>query len=165
MKQCYCCLVLIHEIWPGLPRWLSGKESACQYRRCKFNPWVEKIPWSRKRHPTPGFLPEKSQTEELGRLHTVHGAAKNQTRLSTAQHEIWPPFSLLGWNSQLLYPLALRNLGPSQSLVMECSRSCGEDPTFHTSQHSFLVIHLYYSINRSLLNLVHPGALRICVLT
>ena len=43
----------------GLPRWLSGKESACQCRRCGFNPWVWKIPWSRKRQPTPVFLPEK----------------------------------------------------------------------------------------------------------
>ena len=25
-------------------RQLSSKESACQYRRCKFNPWVRKIP-------------------------------------------------------------------------------------------------------------------------
>ena len=33
-----------------LPRWLSGKESACQCRRCRrhgFDPWVEKIPWRR----------------------------------------------------------------------------------------------------------------------
>ena len=32
-------------------RWLSGKESACQYRRhrrLQFNPWVRKIPWRRK---------------------------------------------------------------------------------------------------------------------
>ena len=28
----------------GLPRWLSGKESACHCRRCGFNPWVGKIP-------------------------------------------------------------------------------------------------------------------------
>ena len=31
-----------------LPRWLSGKESACQCRRCKkcgFSPWVRKISW------------------------------------------------------------------------------------------------------------------------
>ena len=28
----------------GLPWWLSGKESACQCRRHKFNPWVRKIP-------------------------------------------------------------------------------------------------------------------------
>ena len=28
----------------GLLRWYSGKESACQHRRCRFDPWVTKIP-------------------------------------------------------------------------------------------------------------------------
>ena len=32
----------------GLPRRLSGTESACQYMRDRFDPWVEKIPWRRK---------------------------------------------------------------------------------------------------------------------
>ena len=44
---------------PGLPRWCSGKESACQCRRCGFSPWVWKILWSRKWHPTPVFLTGK----------------------------------------------------------------------------------------------------------
>ena len=47
----------------GFPRWLSGKESACQYRshrRCRFIPWVGKIPWRRKWQPTPVFLPGQS---------------------------------------------------------------------------------------------------------
>ena len=44
----------------GIPWWLSGKESACQYRRCEFNPWVRKIPWRKKWKPTPLFLPGKS---------------------------------------------------------------------------------------------------------
>ena len=44
----------------GLPRWLSGKESACQCRRCGFHPWVRKIPWRRKWQLTPVFLPGKS---------------------------------------------------------------------------------------------------------
>ena len=43
-----------------LPRWLSGKESACQCRRCRFNPWVRKLPWRRQWQPIPIFLPEKS---------------------------------------------------------------------------------------------------------
>ena len=39
-------------IWSWLftqqfPRWCRGKESACWCRRCRFNPWVGKIPWSR----------------------------------------------------------------------------------------------------------------------
>ena len=44
----------------GLPRWLSGKGSARQCRRHRFDPWVGKIPWSRKWLPTPVFLPRKS---------------------------------------------------------------------------------------------------------
>ena len=44
----------------GLPRWLSGKESACQYRRQGLDPWVWKIPWRRKWQPTPVFLPRAS---------------------------------------------------------------------------------------------------------
>ena len=41
----------------GLPWWLRGKETTCQFRRCGFDPWVGKIPWRRKRQPTPVFLP------------------------------------------------------------------------------------------------------------
>ena len=41
--------------------WLSNKESACQYRKCGFHPWVEKIPWRRKWQPTPVFLSGKSR--------------------------------------------------------------------------------------------------------
>ena len=43
----------------GLPRWLSGKESACHCRKCGrhgFNPWVRKISWGKKWQPTPVFL-------------------------------------------------------------------------------------------------------------
>ena len=31
--------------------WFSSKESACQCRRCRFNPWVEKVPWEGNGHP------------------------------------------------------------------------------------------------------------------
>ena len=37
----------------GFPRWLSGKESACQCRRLRrhgFEPWVRKIPWKRNKN-------------------------------------------------------------------------------------------------------------------
>ena len=45
---------------PGLPWWLSGKESGCQCRRRGFDPWVGKIPWRRAWQPTPVFLPGES---------------------------------------------------------------------------------------------------------
>ena len=44
----------------GLPQWLSGKESACQCRGHRLDPWVRKIPWRRKWELIPVFLPKKS---------------------------------------------------------------------------------------------------------
>ena len=44
----------------SFPGSTTGKGSACQCRRCKrcrFNSWVRKIPWSKKWQPTPVFLP------------------------------------------------------------------------------------------------------------
>ena len=43
----------------GLPWWFRGKESACQHRRCRSNPWVRKIPWRGKWQPTLVLLPGK----------------------------------------------------------------------------------------------------------
>ena len=47
----------------GLPWWLSAKEFTCQCRRHEFYPLVRKIPWKRKRQPTPVFLPGKSHRQ------------------------------------------------------------------------------------------------------
>ena len=44
----------------GLPRWLRGEESACQWRRLGLDPWVGKIPWRRQWQPTPVLLPGES---------------------------------------------------------------------------------------------------------
>ena len=70
---CVCVSVLSRSVpsnslqpcgpYPGFPGGTSGKESACQCRRCKrrgFDPWVGKIPWRRAWQPTPVFLPGKS---------------------------------------------------------------------------------------------------------
>ena len=51
----------------GLSRWLIGKETACQFRRCRrcgFKPRVRKIPWRRKWQLTPVFFPEKSHRQK-----------------------------------------------------------------------------------------------------
>ena len=51
------------SVYMGLTGGSVGKESSCQCRRHKgrgFNPWVRKIPWSRKWRPTLVFLPRKS---------------------------------------------------------------------------------------------------------
>ena len=78
------------------PRWHSGIESACQYRRCKrhsFDPWVRKIPCRRKWKPILAFLPEKSTDRRIWRA-TVHGS-QSQTRLNTyTNSEFTTPWSL-----------------------------------------------------------------------
>ena len=76
-KPCFHCeeqrfwLQKAGLLWPAghihnnrdFPSGSAGNEPVCQCRRCKkrrFNPWVGKIPWSRKRQATPVFLPGKS---------------------------------------------------------------------------------------------------------
>ena len=55
LPRTHVFLILILPPW--LPRWWSGKESACHCRRQEFDPWVGKIPWWRKWQSTPVFLP------------------------------------------------------------------------------------------------------------
>ena len=43
----------------GFPDGSDGKESACDAVEPEFNHWVGNIPWRRKRHLTPVFLPGK----------------------------------------------------------------------------------------------------------
>ena len=64
----------------GLLWWLSGKESACQCRRPELNLGVGKIPWWRKWHPTPVFLPREPGGQRTWWA-IVHGVAKSWTRL------------------------------------------------------------------------------------
>ena len=59
----------------GLPWWLSGKESACQCKRDRFNLGVGTIPWRRKWQPIPVFLPAKSHGQR-SLWAIVHGVAK-----------------------------------------------------------------------------------------
>ena len=53
----YCIYTLIIKY--RLPWCFTGRESACQCRRCRFNPWVRNITWRRKCQPAPVFLPGK----------------------------------------------------------------------------------------------------------
>ena len=47
----------------GFPGGANGKEPTChcrKHKRCRFDPWVRKIPWRRAWQPTPVFLPGES---------------------------------------------------------------------------------------------------------
>ena len=68
----------------GLLWWLSGRESACQCRRCwrwVFDPWVGKTLWSRKWQPTPVF----SWTEKPGGLQSM-GSQRTLNTTKVTEH-------------------------------------------------------------------------------
>ena len=64
----------------GLPWWLSGKDSTCQFKQCTFNFWVRRIPWRKERQHIPRFL--GNSMDRGSWWATVHGTAKIQTRMS-----------------------------------------------------------------------------------
>ena len=50
---------MLHLVVNIFHRCSSSNESACQckrHRKCRFDPWMGKFPWSRKWQPTPIFL-------------------------------------------------------------------------------------------------------------
>ena len=69
----------------GLPWWLSGKESACQCRRCGLDPWVGKIPCKSKWQPTPYSCLENPMDRGAWK-DAVHGFTKSQTHLNDRAH-------------------------------------------------------------------------------
>jgi len=50
-------IMFLKLVSPGLPWWLSGKESACQCGRHRFDPWIGRIPHAtEKLSPVPQLL-------------------------------------------------------------------------------------------------------------
>ena len=73
-----------------LPRWLSGNESTCQYRRRKrreLDPWGGKTPWKRNGNPLQYSGLENSTDRGAWRA-TVHGGAKSWIQLSAHTHTL-----------------------------------------------------------------------------
>ena len=54
------------------------KESACQCRRRRFDPWVEKIPLRRSWQPTPVFLPGESRGQRIHACYSAWGCRVGQ---------------------------------------------------------------------------------------
>ena len=70
----------------GLPWWPSGKQSACQRRRCGFEPWVRKIPWRSKWQPSLVFLPGEFCSERSLVSHSPRGHKELDTAEQLGMH-------------------------------------------------------------------------------
>ena len=69
----------------GFPGGTSGKEPACQFRRCErceLDPWFGKIPWRKAWQHTPVFSPEIPMDRGAWWI-TVHSAAESNTTEAT----------------------------------------------------------------------------------
>lgn len=69
----YMCVYIL--LW-----WFSDKKSTCQCRSWVFNPWVGKIPCSKKWQTTEGFLPGKF----CGQRNFISYSPWGQTRLNNS---------------------------------------------------------------------------------
>ena len=75
--------VFLYHNFPGG----SGDKSVClQCRRHGFDPWVGKIPWSRKWQPTPVFLPEESRGQRSLEGYRPWGRKES----GVTEHSAWP---------------------------------------------------------------------------
>ena len=92
-KRCILLSNHKHLVSVGSPGGINSKVSTCQcrrHKRCRFDPWVRKIPWrrkwqipqKRKWQPTLVFLPwQIPWTEEPGGSQSM-GVTQSQSRLS-----------------------------------------------------------------------------------
>ena len=101
MKGCKTPKIVRDIKKPGLPRWFSAKESTCNAG--EFNPWIEKIPWSRKWQPTPILFLGESHRQRNLVGYSLRGCKKGGHDLATKQKH--KPrirerrFDISGWNN------------------------------------------------------------------
>ena len=132
----------------GLPWWLSDKESACQCRRCGFDPWVGKILWRRNGNPLQYSCLENPMNRGAWWA-IVHGAAKESDAIEQLTTERGYFMSGNGLyisciNNPIIgtyYPnfvegtLRLSNLPPAAYSVSSPSKQTQEMTTSHHLYH------------------------------
>ena len=70
----------------GLPQCLSSKRICLQCgscRKCRFNPWVRKIPWKRAWQLTPVFLPGESHGQRKLKGYVTYSHKESNTTETT----------------------------------------------------------------------------------
>ena len=72
MLSAYYIVIMIIDMnsW-----WLSGKESSCQYRRCRFDPWIRRSPGEGNGNPLQHSCLENPMDRGVWRA-AVHGITK-----------------------------------------------------------------------------------------
>ena len=85
----------------GLPRWLNGKESTCQCRRCRFDPCIGKIPGGGNGDPLQYSYQDNPMDRGTWQV-TVHKVTKKRKLLRKSSHSSLFVGSVLGKESLML---------------------------------------------------------------
>ena len=73
------CLCVNFQIFMDFPVFLLPAYYR-RRKRCRFNPWVRKIPWRRKWQPSPIFLPGKSHGQRSLAVYSPWGLKESDTK-------------------------------------------------------------------------------------
>ena len=95
---------IVQERMLKFPRWFSGKESACQCRRRRFDPWVGTIPLEKEMATHSGILAQKIPQRSLV-SYSPRGHQESDTTecLSTQTHTE-------GWGGEVACPSSLKRV-------------------------------------------------------
>ena len=116
----------------GFPGGASGKESACQcrrHKRCRFNPWLRKILWSRKWHPLQYSCLEIPWTEELGALQSMEPGRVGHDLVT--KHNIGLSHYINFMCTTLKFDFCRHSMLITRSLVSICHRTVDPFYLFH----------------------------------
>ena len=129
----------------GFPGGTSGKESSCQYRRCRFDPRVRKIPWRRKWQPTPVLLSGKFHGQRNLSGYSPGGSQK--VRQDWETEHIWARCNMKLVSSEIFRHLYLSNLrwALAQILSLPCCvwfQMTPENCLWHPTPRNDSIFHL-----------------------
>ena len=162
--------IYLLSLFPSmLPWWLSDRESACQWRRHRFNPWSEKIPW-RNGNPLQYSYLENPTVRGAWRA-TAHGDTQSWTRFndwtsltSMKQPEAelinYSVLTAVGWggheNKQQFTHLSIRGAGctvTNQPIKCHTPQLAICIHSSETQEPSHLILTLQQFCNREVQNL------------
>ena len=129
---------------------LSGKESACQCKRCRFDPWrqrldlwVRKTPWSRKWQPTPVSLSGKSCGQRCLVGYSLGGSKRVRHDLVTKQQH---PVRDKTFHPITLFHLYVNQLRSSGSMMFKYLM-CASNSHSWISSTNFSEFHMSLTIS------------------
>ena len=85
---CHTTTRMTHNQWALVTQWWRIHLQFRRCRRCRFHPWVGKIPWRRKWQPTPVVLPGKSHGQRSLVDYSPWGF-KESNMTEVLNHHLW----------------------------------------------------------------------------